>query len=48
MLIAQQFNALLNWGFGSALSVVLLAIAVTIMVVFNRLTSAERLYGRTG
>lgn len=45
MLIGQQFNALLNWGFGAALSVVLLVVAVVIMVIFNRVASADRLYG---
>lgn len=46
MLIAQQFNALLNWGFGSALAVVLFVVAIGIMVVFHRLMGVERLYGR--
>ena len=46
MLIAQQFNALLNWGFGAALSVVLLVVALAIMLLFNRIAGVEQIYGR--
>jgi len=35
MLILQQFDALLNWGFGAALSAVLLAVALLALVLFG-------------
>ncbi len=46
MLIAQQVNTL-NWGFASALALGLLAVAMVIYLVFNRILGVERLYGGT-
>jgi putative spermidine/putrescine transport system permease protein len=44
MLIAQQVNTL-NWGFGSALALVLLVMAVAIYLLFNKILGVNRLYG---
>jgi putative spermidine/putrescine transport system permease protein len=46
MLIAQQVTTL-NWGFASALALILLAIALLIYLIFNRILGVERLYGGT-
>jgi ABC-type spermidine/putrescine transport system permease subunit I len=35
MLILQQFQALLNWGFGAALSTVLLGLAALVLLGFT-------------
>ena len=39
--IAEQINELVNWGFGSALSVILVAVVVGIVLVFMRLFDVE-------
>jgi putative spermidine/putrescine transport system permease protein len=44
MLIAQQVNTL-NWGFASALALVLLVMALLIYLLFNKILGVERLYG---
>jgi ABC-type spermidine/putrescine transport system permease subunit I len=41
MLIFQQFDAVLDWGFGAALSTVLLAATLLILGVFTRFTKSE-------
>jgi ABC-type spermidine/putrescine transport system permease subunit I len=46
MLIAQQVNTL-NWGFASALALVLLVIAMVIYLIFDRMLGVQRLYGGT-
>lgn len=46
MLIAQQVSTL-NWGFAAALALILLAIALLIYLIFNRILGVERLYGGT-
>ena len=46
MLIAQQVTQL-NWGFASALALVLLVIALAIYVGFTKVLGVERLYGGT-
>jgi ABC-type spermidine/putrescine transport system permease subunit I len=44
VLIQQQVSQL-NWGFGSALALVLLLLALGIYLVFTRLLGVERVYG---
>ncbi|MGH2614117.1 MAG: ABC transporter permease [Thermomicrobiales bacterium] len=44
MLIQQQVD-LLKWGFGSALALVLLVLALAIYLLFTRLLGVERVYG---
>lgn len=39
--IAQQINELVNWGFGSALSVILVAVVVAIVFLFLRLFDVQ-------
>ena len=46
MLIAQQVNTL-NWGFAAALALVLLAIALLIFLIFNRVLGVDKPYGGT-
>jgi len=41
MQIAQQIDELVNWGFGSALSVILVAVVVIVVVLFVRLFDVE-------
>jgi ABC-type spermidine/putrescine transport system permease subunit I len=43
-LIYQQINVP-NWGFSSALALILLVIAIAIYLVFNKILGVERLYG---
>jgi len=45
MLIETQVNALLNWGFASALSVILLSSTLIILLIGARFTKLERIYG---
>ena len=44
--IAAQVNTLLNWGFASAISVILLAITLTLFYFYNRFFGVERIVGR--
>jgi putative spermidine/putrescine transport system permease protein len=44
MLIQQQISQL-NWGFGAALALVLLVLALGIYVLFTRLLGVERVFG---
>jgi putative spermidine/putrescine transport system permease protein len=44
-LINQQIEELLNWGFASALSVVLLAVTAIVLGVYNRLIGLDKLWG---
>jgi putative spermidine/putrescine transport system permease protein len=44
-LINQQIEDLLNWGFASALAVVLLAATVVVLAVYNRFVGLDRLWG---
>jgi len=44
-LIESQINTALNWGLGSALSVVLLALALFIIAVYNKLLGLDRMGG---
>lgn len=46
MLIQQQISQL-NWGFGAALALVLLVIALGIYLLFTRLLGVERVFGST-
>jgi ABC-type spermidine/putrescine transport system permease subunit I len=43
--IATQFGTLQEWGFGSALSMVFIAIVLAVTVVFNHFVGLENLYG---
>jgi ABC-type spermidine/putrescine transport system permease subunit I len=45
MLIMQQFSALLDWGYGAALSTVLLVATIVVMVAFARFVRIERVAG---
>jgi putative spermidine/putrescine transport system permease protein len=45
MLIESHVNALLNWGFASALSTILLTSTLLILLVSTRTLKAERLFG---
>ena len=45
VLIESQINTALNWGLGSALSVVLLALALFIIAVYNKLLGLDRMGG---
>lgn len=44
-LIAQQVEELLAFGFAAALAVVLLAVTVTVMAVYDRVAGLDRLWG---
>jgi putative spermidine/putrescine transport system permease protein len=44
-LINQQIEELLNWGFASALAVVLLAATVFVIAIYNRFVGLDRLWG---
>jgi ABC-type spermidine/putrescine transport system permease subunit I len=44
MLIQQQVSQL-KWGFGAALALVLLVVALVIYLIFTRLLGVERVYG---
>jgi len=46
MMIFQQVNVP-NWGFASALALILLVIAMVIYLVFNKILGVEQLYGGT-
>ncbi len=46
MLIQQQISQL-NWGFGAALALVLLVLALGIYLLFTRLLGVERVFGST-
>ncbi len=47
VLIEQQVNTLFNWPFASALAAVLLAGALLIFAVFNRILGVENIFGGT-
>jgi ABC-type spermidine/putrescine transport system permease subunit I len=44
--IATQVEVLLNWGFASAMAVVLLAITTVLFFVYNRFFGVDRVMGR--
>jgi putative spermidine/putrescine transport system permease protein len=45
MLIETEVRELLDWGFASALAVVLLAVTATILIVVQRILSIDRIWG---
>jgi ABC-type spermidine/putrescine transport system permease subunit I len=45
MLIESQVNSLLNWGFASALAVVLLVVTLILFYFYNRFFGVDRLVG---
>ena len=45
MLIESQVNSLLNWGFASALAVILLAMTVILFYFYNRFLGVDKLMG---
>ncbi len=47
MFIETQVNQLLNWGFASAMAVLLLAVTVIIFSIYNRFFGLERMAGHT-
>ena len=47
VLIESQINTALNWGLGSALSVVLLLLTLIIIVMYNRFLGVNKLGGPT-
>lgn len=47
MFIETQVNQLLNWGFASAMAVLLLAVTVIIFSIYNRFFGIERMAGHT-
>ncbi len=47
MLIETQVGELLNWGFASALAVILLLITLIIFFIFNRFLGFEKMWGGT-
>ena len=44
-LISQQIEDLLAWGFASAIAVVLLAVTLLLLAVYNRFAGLDRLWG---
>jgi putative spermidine/putrescine transport system permease protein len=47
MLIETQVGELLNWGFASALAVILILITLIIFFIFNRFLGFEKMWGGT-
>jgi len=47
MFIETQVNQLLNWGFASAMAVLLLAVTLIIFSIYNRFFGIERMVGHT-
>jgi putative spermidine/putrescine transport system permease protein len=47
-LIAMMINALLNWGFGATLSLLLVTVVAALFVVFSTLMGLDRLVGAGG
>jgi len=47
MLIEIQVSELLNWGFASALSVILLVMTLMLFYIYNRFLGLDRLWGGT-
>ena len=47
MFIETQVNQLLNWGFASAMAVLLLAMTLIIFCIYNRFFGIERMVGHT-
>ena len=45
MLIATQIQELLKWGFAGALSLILLAVTLTLFLAFNRIMGLDRIWG---
>jgi putative spermidine/putrescine transport system permease protein len=45
MLIEIQVSELLNWGFASALSVILLVMTLILFYIYNRFLGLDRLWG---
>ena len=44
-LIGEQIEELLEWGFASAMAVVLLATTMALLAVYNRLVGLDKLWG---
>ena len=44
-LIGEQIEELLEWGFASAMAVVLLATTLTLLAIYNRLVGLDKLWG---
>jgi putative spermidine/putrescine transport system permease protein len=44
-LISQQIEDLLAWGFASTIAVVLLAVTVILLAIYNRFAGLDRLWG---
>ena len=44
-LISQQIEDLLAWGFASAIAVVLLAVTLVLLGIYNRFAGLDRLWG---
>jgi putative spermidine/putrescine transport system permease protein len=44
-LINQQIEDLLAWGFASAIAMVLLAITLALLAIYNRFVGLDRLWG---
>jgi len=45
MLIEVQVSELLNWGFASALAIILLAMTLILFYIYNRLLGLDRIWG---
>ncbi len=43
--IEQEIGESLNWGFGAALSTILIIVTTTLYIIYNRLMSVERIHG---
>jgi putative spermidine/putrescine transport system permease protein len=44
-LISQQIEDLLAWGFASAIAVVLMAVTLALLAIYNRFFGLDRLWG---
>lgn len=47
-IIEVQINQMLDWGFAAALSTILLVITVALYIAYDRLLSADKIYGGDG
>jgi putative spermidine/putrescine transport system permease protein len=45
-IIEQQISDTLNWGFAAALSTILLAVTIVLFIFYDRLISADKIYGK--
>jgi putative spermidine/putrescine transport system permease protein len=44
-LISQQIQDLLAWGFASSIAIVLLAVTLALLAIYNRFLGLDRLWG---